>query len=114
MHRRVQSNGRRGTTALLLVTSGGARGEGRRPSGGACHFGRGVQMSQLHGDTWWDAEVHRMRGELLGRLGRKVMAEAALDRALSIARDQEAGALERRARASIAALRPRSRKRGSP
>ena len=28
-----------------------------------------VEISALHGDTWWDAEIHRMRGELLGRQG---------------------------------------------
>ena len=70
-----------------------------------------VEISSLHGDSWWDAEIHRMRGELLHRLGGKdEEALAALRRALSLARDQEAGMLEQRARDSLAAVDPN----GSP
>jgi predicted ATPase len=65
-----------------------------------------VEISSLHGDTWWDAELHRMRGELLQRQGDKNdEAHAALQRAASIAREQGATMLEQRALGSLAAFR---------
>jgi tetratricopeptide (TPR) repeat protein len=69
-----------------------------------------VEISASHGDTWWDAEIHRMRGELLHRLrGRSEEALAALRRAVAIAREQEAAMLEQRALDSLAALDPNAR-----
>jgi tetratricopeptide (TPR) repeat protein len=69
-----------------------------------------LEISSLHGDTWWDAELHRMRGELLCRSsGRGEEARAALERAASIAHAQKATVLEQRARQSIAALDPNAR-----
>ena len=64
-----------------------------------------VCISQLHGETWWDAEVQRMRGELLAlQKGEQREARAALERAVAIALEQEAAMLEQRARESLAAL----------
>ena len=69
-----------------------------------------IDISGSNGDTWWDAELHRLRGELLGRQGeRQGEALAALERALSIAREQEAGMLEARARESLAMFRSNAR-----
>jgi len=57
-----------------------------------------LEISALAGDAWWDAEMHRMRGELLHRQGdRAVEARAAFERAVAIAREQGAGMLEQRA-----------------
>ena len=57
-----------------------------------------LEISASHGDTWWDAELYRMRGELLHRLGGKSEeALAALRGAVAIAREQEAAMLEQRA-----------------
>jgi predicted ATPase len=53
----------------------------------------------------FEAELHRMRGELLVRKGRIDEAEAALTRALSISRRQQARMWELRAAASLARLR---------
>ena len=65
-----------------------------------------VEISSSHGDTWWDAELHRMRGELLQRQGGKdAEALAALQRALSTAREQGAAMLEQRALESLEAFR---------
>jgi predicted ATPase len=56
----------------------------------------------------WDAELHRTRGELLLANGTHVEdAEIEFERALRIARDYEARALELRAAVSLARLRSR-------
>ena len=56
-------------------------------------------------ERWWDAELHRLRAELLLAGGAPAAeAEAALARALEIARGQQARSLELRAARSLAAL----------
>ncbi|HTB76730.1 MAG TPA: hypothetical protein VK762_25965, partial [Polyangiaceae bacterium] len=65
-----------------------------------------LELSSLNGDTWWDAEIHRMRGELLCSRGKPAKAIAELRRAVSVARAQEAAMLERRALDSLAGLFP--------
>jgi predicted ATPase len=62
--------------------------------------------SHAHGETWWDAELHRLRGELLVAGGGAAEAEPAFLGALEIARAQEARSLELRAAISLARLRP--------
>jgi DNA-binding SARP family transcriptional activator len=54
-------------------------------------------------ERWWDPELHRLRAELLLRGGADVVeAEAALGRALEIARGQRARSLELRAANALA------------
>ena len=56
-------------------------------------------------ERWWDAELHRLRAELLLRGGAVAAeAEAALRRALEIARGQQAKSLELRAARTLARL----------
>jgi AAA ATPase-like protein/transcriptional activator len=56
-------------------------------------------------ERWWDAELHRLRAELLLRGGaEEAEAEAALKRALDIARGQQARSLELRAARALAGL----------
>ena len=56
-------------------------------------------------ERWWDAELHRLRAELLLRGGAEAAeAEAALRRALEIARGQQAKSLELRAAGALARL----------
>jgi class 3 adenylate cyclase/predicted ATPase len=58
------------------------------------------------GERWWEAELHRLHGELsLARAGaNEDAAEAAFRRALGIAREQSARSLELRAALSIGRL----------
>ncbi len=70
---------------------------------------RVVEEALSHGqetdERWWDAELHRLRAELLLAGGAGVgEAEAALGRALEIARGQQARSLELRAARALARL----------
>jgi len=53
----------------------------------------------------FEAELHRLRGELLGKSGEQARSEEALQLALRIARDQQARMWELRAAVSLARLR---------
>ncbi len=67
--------------------------------------GEAAAEALAHNEHWWDAELHRLRGELLIRHGRGTDTgeiEAALLRASETARAQQARALELRATMSLA------------
>jgi len=57
-------------------------------------------------ERWWEAEIHRLKGELLLSLSieNAAVAEACYERAISIARSQSAKSLELRAGTSLARL----------
>jgi predicted ATPase len=63
-------------------------------------------LVEQHGERWWEAEIHRLRGVLLlKRPGTpQAEAEAWLQRALDVARRQEAKSLELRAAMSLSRL----------
>lgn len=59
--------------------------------------------SRASNERWWDAELHRIRGELMHRCGRDDYdVETALRRAFEIAHTQQARSLELRAATSLA------------
>jgi predicted ATPase len=61
--------------------------------------------ARTHNERWWDAELHRLRGELLLMHSADASdVEAAILRAISIARSQQARSLELRATMSLARL----------
>jgi predicted ATPase len=61
--------------------------------------------ARTHNERWWDAELHRLRGELLLMHGTDASdVEGAILRAIEIARSQEARSLELRATMSLARL----------
>lgn len=57
------------------------------------------------GRYFWDAELSRLRGELLVREGRREEGETEMRRALRVARDQGSPMLERRAREALEGAR---------
>jgi predicted ATPase len=63
-------------------------------------------LVEQHDERWWEAEVCRLRGVLLLRQPRTPQAEAEawLQRALDVARRQEAKSLELRAAMSLSRL----------
>jgi predicted ATPase len=70
-------------------------------------------LVEQHEERWWEAEICRLRGVLLLRQTgtSQAEAEAWLQRALDVARRQEAKSLELRAAMSLARLRQRQGKR---
>jgi hypothetical protein len=77
---------------------------GRVEEGLAC-IDEALAEARTHNERWWDAELHRLRGELLLMHGAETSdVEAALLRAISIARSQQARSLELRATMSLARL----------
>ncbi len=87
--------------SLLAQVCGKA---GRAEEGLAC-IDEALTAARTHNERWWDAEVHRLRGELLHMYGADASdVEAALLRAIEIARSQQARSLELRATMSLAQL----------
>ena len=80
------------------------RQAGRAEEGLAC-IDEALSEARFHNERWWDAELHRLRGELLLMRGADTSdAEAALLRAIEIARSQQARSLELRATMSLVRL----------
>src|SRR3989440_7398863 len=77
---------------------------GRVEEGLAC-IDEALAEARTYNERWWDAELHRLRGELLLMHGADASdVEAAFLRAIEIARSQQAQSLELRATMSLARL----------
>jgi predicted ATPase len=63
-----------------------------------------IEVAENTGERVFEAELYRLRGELLIQLGRAGESEGAFRRALSIAEEQKAKLWELRAAASLARL----------
>jgi predicted ATPase len=69
-------------------------------------------MSERSGQRSWDAELHRLQGELLLATGApKAEAASAYERAIQLARQQNAKSLELRATISLSRLLQRQGRR---
>ncbi len=80
-------------------------GKAGRVKQGLASIDEALAEARAHNERWWDAELHRLRGELLLMHGADASdVEAALLRAISIARSQQARSLELRATMSLARL----------
>jgi tetratricopeptide (TPR) repeat protein len=76
-----------------------------RAEEGLAAIDEALSEARAHNERWWDAELHRLRGELLlMRNADPSEVEAALLRAIEIARSQQARSLELRATMSLARL----------
>lgn len=65
-----------------------------------------LDLVATHGERWWEAELHRLEGELLltGARNGQARACSCFDHALAISRRQKAKSLELRAATSLARL----------
>src|SRR5262249_25260701 len=61
-----------------------------------------VRTAEVTSEKLFEAELHRLRGEILLTLGRRAEAEAGLRRALTIAQQQQARWWELRAATTLA------------
>jgi predicted ATPase len=89
-----------------LATLAEAYGQAGQPQAGLQVLADAVTLMATTAMRWWEAEVSRLQGELLLHLPSPEVpqAEAALRRALDVARRQQAKALELRAALSLARL----------
>ena len=90
----------------LLGTTHGAAG---RAAEGQRLLAEALDAGSASGERWFEAELHRLKGELL-RLagGDRAMAEACFIRAMAVAREQSAKLWELRAATSLARLLARA------
>ncbi|HZS89663.1 MAG TPA: AAA family ATPase [Chloroflexota bacterium] len=103
--------------AIAAFTAAGARlrlpyylallaqvyGKAGRAEEGLAALDEAQAAARTHNERWWDAELQRLRGELLlARGAEAAAAETAMLRALEIARAQGARSLELRAATSVA------------
>jgi predicted ATPase len=80
-------------------------GKAGRAEEGLAVIDEALAEARAHHERWWNAELHRLRGELLRAQGADAhTVEAALVRAIEIARAQQARSLELRATTSLAQL----------
>jgi predicted ATPase len=87
----------------LLARVCGKAGRGEE---GLTVLDEALAAAHARNERWWDAELHRLRAEMLLTHGAQDRdAEAALLRAVEIARAQQAKSLELRAATSLARLR---------
>ncbi|MFL5664756.1 MAG: ATP-binding protein [Ktedonobacteraceae bacterium] len=78
-------------------------GKAGRAEEGLASIDEAVAEARVHNERWWDAELHRLRGEFLLMGGADASdAEAAFLHAIAIARSQQARSLELRATMSLA------------
>jgi DNA-binding SARP family transcriptional activator len=88
---------------LALLADGHLRAG--KPDTGLEVVDEALSQGRESNERWWDAELHRLRGELLLAGGAETAeAESALRRALEVARGQQAKALELRAARVLSGL----------
>jgi DNA-binding SARP family transcriptional activator/predicted ATPase/DNA-binding XRE family transcriptional regulator len=87
----------------LFAEQYGRRGDVKR---GLTLVNEGIARIERSGEGWCEAELFRIKGELLQMHGKVIEAEIAFRRAIGIAHGQEAKLLELRAALSLARLWP--------
>jgi predicted ATPase len=91
--------------ARLLVPTHAAAARGQFDDARRC-IGEAVTAAEASGERWWEADFHRVAGEieLMSPERNAVRAQTCFERALEIARAQQARSFELRAATSLARL----------
>jgi class 3 adenylate cyclase/predicted ATPase len=89
---------------VLLTILAEACGKARRPTEGLAHLSEAVEIMETTQSRAVEAELHRVRGELLLLLGKHAAAEDSYAVALAVGRSQGARLWELRAATSLAYL----------
>ena len=90
-----------------------AYGQATQPELGLTTLDNALSLVVMTEERWWEAELHRLRGDLLLQLPTPdvPLAEDSFHRALEVSRSQQAKALELRAALSYARLQQSQGKR---
>jgi predicted ATPase len=101
--RGTPTEGRRSLTAAMLAEAHGRAGQAEA---GVHVLAEVFTTLEASGERWYEAELHRLKGELLLQhaVTQPGEAEASFQQALAIARRQQAKSLELRAATSLARL----------
>jgi predicted ATPase len=103
-----RASGARLRLPYYLGLLAGVCGQAGRAAEGLAAIDEALAQARASNERWWDAELHRLRGELrLAAGAHEDEAEAAYLRALEVARAMGARSLELRAATSLARLRRR-------
>ena len=98
----TERNAARNRRTLYLGHLASAHAKLGRPEVGLKSLDEAIQMAEITNERFFEAELHRLRGQMLLALGEKCVGEAALRRALTIARQQQARWWELRAATTLA------------
>jgi len=98
----AESNGARNRRTLYLGHVASAQANLGNPKAGLALLDEAIQVAEMTNERFFEAELYRLRGEFLFVVGRRAEAEAELQRALTIARQQQARWWELRAAKSLA------------
>ena len=98
----AEGNSERNRRTLYLCHIASAHASLGQPEVGLGLLDEAVQMAEATSEKFFEAELYRLRGKILLSLGKKGEAEAELQRALTIARQQQARWWELRAATNLA------------
>jgi predicted ATPase/DNA-binding winged helix-turn-helix (wHTH) protein len=101
-----RATGARASTSYYLALLSEAYGQGRQPEAGVAVLTEACAFVAATAERFWEAEIYRLKGTLLLQhtMPDKPQAEVCFQRALAIARRQQAKSLELRAAMSLARL----------
>ncbi len=109
-----EATGATANRTYYLALLAEAYGDAGQPDEGLRLLAIALSAAENSGERWWEAELHRLRGELVLRAGTRQAvrtAEEHLWRGLDVARGQQARSLELRAAISLSRLWRRKGKR---
>jgi DNA-binding winged helix-turn-helix (wHTH) protein/tetratricopeptide (TPR) repeat protein len=100
----AESSGTRHCLSLLFTVLAEAHLARAAVADGLAAVDRAMEYAELSGERFWEAEIHRVRGELLRCAGDHKSAEECYRQGLAVAESQAALSLELRAAMSLAKL----------
>src|SRR5450631_1129576 len=92
------------TRPYMLAVLASAKADLGKPGEGLELLKDALASTEVSGERWWQAELHRLRGRLLVARGQHDESEACFRRAIEVSRGQRAKTLELRAATSLARL----------
>jgi predicted ATPase len=92
------------TRPYMLAVLASAKADLGKPGEGLELLADALASTEVSGERWWQAELHRLRGQLLVAPGQHDEREACFRRAIEVSRGQRAKLLELRAATSLARL----------
>jgi predicted ATPase len=98
----AENTAARNRRTLYLCHLASAHASLGQPEVGLSLLDEAIQTAEITSERFFEAELYRLRGEMLLSLGKKAEAEAALRLALTVAQQQQAHWWELRAATSLA------------